>query len=237
MRSSERHQLKQDQFAAATTETLDWAVEHRNTLVIGGSILVVVLLLLIGGFYYQQNREQKASVLLGEALQLYDAPIVPAGTPATPGVTTFNSVSDRAKAASNKLVEVSDKYGRTDSGSMSTYFLGLCAEDMNDNVKAEEYFKKASDSGNKDLAALAKSALASLYHDTGRDQLAIDTYKQLIDKPTNTVPKPSAQLALADLYAAKDPAQARKLYEDVQKENADNPIGQLAMSKLQGLKQ
>jgi tetratricopeptide (TPR) repeat protein len=236
LRSSERHQLKQDQFAAATTETLDWAVEHRNTLIIGSGILVVVLLLLIGGFYYQQNREQKASLLLGEALQLYQAPIVPAGTPAAPGVTTFNSVSDRAKAASNKLVEVVDKYGRTDSGSMSTYFLGLCAQDMNDNVKAEEYFKKAADSGNNDLAALAKSALASLYHDTGRDQLAIDTYKQLIEKPTNTVPKPSAQLALAELYAPKDPAQARKLYEDVQKENANSPIGQLAASKIQALK-
>lgn len=217
-------------------EKLDWAVEHRKTLIIGGSILIVVLLLLIGGFYYQQNREQKASVLLGEALQLYQAPIVPAGTPATPGVTTFTSVADRAKAASNKLVEVYDKYSHTDSGGMAGYFLGLCAEDMNDNVKAEEYLKKASDSGNKDLAALAKNALASLYHDTSRDQMAIDLYKQLIEKPTNTVPKPSAQIALADLYASKDPAQARKLYEDVQKENADNAIGQLAATKLQSLK-
>lgn len=236
MRSSERHQLKQDQFAAATMERLDWAVEHRKTLIVASTILLVALLLLIGGFYYQQSREQKASTLLGEALQLYQTPVVPPGTPATPGMTTFTSASDRAKAASNKLVEVSEKYGRTDSGNMATYFLGLCAEDMSDNTKAEAYFKKASDSGNKDLSALAKSALASLYHDTNRDQQAIDIYKQLIEKPTNTVPKSTAQLALADLYAAKDQAQARKLYEEVQKENADNPISQLAASKLGALK-
>jgi len=217
-------------------DKLSWAVEHRNPVILGGGILVIVLLLLIGGFYYQQSREQKASVLLGDALQTYSSPIVPAGTPATPGQPSFTSVSDRAKAASNKFIEVADKYGHTDSGSMASYFLGLCAEDMNDNGKAEEYFRKVSDSGNKDLAALAKSALASLYHDTNRDQLAIDIYKQLIEKPTNTVPKPSAQIALAELYAAKDPSQAKKIYEEVQKDNSDNAIGQLASTKLQTLK-
>lgn len=236
MRSSERHHLKEDQFAAATMDKLSWAVEHRNPMLVGGAIIVVVLLVLIGGFYYQQNREQHSSILLGEALQTYSAPIRPAGSPEVPGQPSFTSVPDRAKAASNKLVEISEKYGRTDSGAMANYFLGLCAEDMNDNAKAEEYLKKVSGSGNKDLAALAKNALASLYHDTGRDQLAIDLYKQLIEKPTNTVPKPSAQIALADLYAAKDPLQARKLYEEVQKDNADNLVGQVVGSKLQGLK-
>ena len=236
MRSSERHHLKEDQFAAATMDKLSWAVEHRNPLFVSSGIVVVVLLVLIGGFYYQQNREQQSSVLLGEALQLYSAPIRPAGSPEIPGQQSFTSALDRAKAASNKLVEISEKYGHTDSGSMANYFLGLCAEDMNDNAKAEDYFKKVSDSGNKDLAALAKNALASLYHDTGRDQLAIDLYKQLIEKPTNTVPKPSAQIALADLYEAKDPLQARKIYEEVQKDNADNMAGRIAGSKLQPTK-
>jgi tetratricopeptide (TPR) repeat protein len=236
LRSSERHHLKEDQFATATMDKLSWAVDNRNLLLIGGGILVVVLLLLIGGFYYQQNREQRASALLGQALQLYSSPILPAGSPEVPGQTTFSSVAERARAASNKLVEVSQKYGHTDSGSMANYFLGLCSEDLNENGKAEEYFKKVSDSGSKDLSALAKNALASLYHDTGRDQLAIDLYKQLIEKPANTVPKSSAQIALADIYAAKDPLQARKLYEEVQKDNADNLVGQVATSKLQALK-
>lgn len=236
MRSSERHHLKEDQFAAATMDKLSWAVEHRNPMLVAGAILVVVLLALISGFYYQQSRVQRASVLLGEALQLYSAPIRPAGSPEIPGQPTFTSIADRAKASSDKFVAVSENYGRTDSGVMANYFLGLAAEDMNDNAKAEEYLKKVSESGNKDVAALAKSALASLYHDTNRDQLAIDLYKQLIEKPTNTVPKSSAQIALADLYAAKDPMQARKLYEEVQKDNADNPAGQVAASKLQALK-
>jgi tetratricopeptide (TPR) repeat protein len=236
LRSSERHQLKQDQFAAATMDKLSWAVENRKSLLITIGALALLAILLIGGFYYQQRREQQASVLLGSALQLYSAPIRPAGSPEIPGQTSFTSVSDRAKAASNKLIEVSDKYGRTDAGTMANYFLGLAAQEMNDNRKAEEYLKKVAGSGNKDLAALAKNALASLYHDTTRDQQAIDLYKQLIDKPTNTVPKSSSQMALADIYSAKDPAQARKILEEVQKENADNMIGNIAQGKLASLK-
>jgi len=218
-------------------DKVSWAVEHRNPLLVVGGILVVIAAVVIGAFYYQKSREQAASAMLGDALKLYSAPIRPAGTPETPEQPSFLSAEERARAASGKFLEVSQKYGSTDSGAMANYFLGLCAEDMNDNGKAEEYLKKVSDSGNRDLAALSKSALASLYHDTNRDQLAIDLYKQLIDKPTNTVPKASAQMALAEIYAPKDPLQARKLYEEVQKDNATNQIGNLAQAKLQELKQ
>jgi tetratricopeptide (TPR) repeat protein len=236
LRSSERHQLKQDQFAVATTETLDWAAEHRNALLYGGIVVVVVLLLLIGGFYYQSNRQQKASALLAEALKQYTAPIVPAGTALPPGQPAFNSAVDRAKAASNKFVEVSQKYNHTDSATMANYFLGLCAQDMGDNAKAEQYLKDVADSGNKDIASLAKSALATLYHDTGRDPQAMEIYKQLIEKPTNTVPKSTAQLALADLYAMTDATQARRLYEEVRKDNADNEVGNIANTRMSALK-
>jgi len=222
LRSAERHQLKQDQFAVKTQETIDWASAHQNALLYGTIIVIVVGALLVGGFYYQQSREQAASTLLGDALQQFSAPIVPAGTPPTPGFPSFNSAADRAKAASGKFTEVSDKYSHTDAGNLAKYFLGLCAEDTKDNAKAEQYLKEASGSGNKDTAALAKSALASLYHNTNRDQEAINLYKELIDKPTNTVTKSSAQMSLAQLYEAKNPAEAKKLYLDIVKDK-DNP--------------
>ncbi|HET9698785.1 MAG TPA: tetratricopeptide repeat protein [Terriglobales bacterium] len=236
MRSSERHQLKENQFATATQEILTSASEHRTGLLYGGTALVVVLLLVFGGTFYLQNREQKASVLFGQGMQVYNAPVVAEGTPTPPGVTTFTSAEDRAKAASNKFVEVVNKYGRTDSGLMAKYFLGICAEDMKDNSKAEQYLKDVSDSRNKEVASLAKSALASLYHATGRDQQAMDIYKALIEKPTNTVPKASAQMALAEIYAEKDKTQAKILYEQIGKENPDSPITNIVNTRMAELK-
>jgi len=237
LRSSERHQLKQDQFAAKTQETLDWASQHQNALAYWTIALVVIAALGIGAFYYQQKREQAASALLGQGLEQYSAPIVAAGTPATPGMPSFVSASDRAKAASDKFVEVSQKYTHTDAGTLAKYFLGLAAEDMNDNAKAEAYLKDVTGSGNKDTAGLAKAALAALYHDQGRDQDAINLYKELIDKPTNTISKPMAQMRLAEIYEAKDPVQAKKIYTEIagDKDNAEQVIN-IANSRMAALK-
>jgi tetratricopeptide (TPR) repeat protein len=237
LRSSERHQLKQDQFAVKTQETLDWAAEHRNPLTYGLIAIALVLAIGAGAFYYQQNREQKASAMLGDALLVFNAPLRQAGTPETPGVPSFLSAAERARAASEKLLPVTQKYSHTDAATLANYFLGLSAEDMNDNAKAEQFLKVAADSGNKDTSALAKSALAALYHGTGRDQDAINLYQQLIAKPTNTISKASAQMSLAGLYETKNPTEARKLYEEVikDKDNAAQVVS-LANTKIAALK-
>jgi len=70
--------------------------------------------------------------------------------------------------------------------------------------------KKVAGGWDSDLGALAKFALAQLYHDTGRDPQAIDLYKKLSDKPTATVPAGLAQLQLADLYQLEGKADDAK---------------------------
>ena len=237
MRSSERHQLKQDQFAAKTAETLDWASAHQNVLVIATIVVAVIAALAIGAFYYQQSREQAASALLSQGLDLYTTPLVPAGTPPTPGVPTFTNVIDRAKAATPRFIEVSQKYTHTDAGTLAKYFLGLCSKDINDNAKAEQYLKDVAGSGNKDIASLSKEALAALYHEEGRDEDAIKLYKELIDKPTNTVSKVTAQMDLAGLYATKDPSAAKKIYSEIaQDKNNAEPVVALANTRMAALK-
>ena len=237
MRSSERHQLKQDQFAAKTQETIDWASAHQNSLTYFTIIVVILAAIGIGGFYYQQNREQAASALLSQGLDQFNAPLVPAGTPPVAGEPMFTSASDRAKAASNVFIEISQKYPHTDAGTLAKYFLGLASQDMNDNAKAEQYLKDVAGSGNKDTAALAKQALAGLYHSQGRDQDAIALYNELINKPTNTVSKATAQMDLAQLYEVKDPAQAKKIYADIakDKDNSEQVIS-IANTKMAALK-
>jgi hypothetical protein len=238
LRSAERHQLKQDQFQARTQETLDWASAHQKSLAYWVGAVAIIVALAAGAFYYQQRREQAASALLSQGMEQFSAPLRPAGTPALPGEVSFASASERAKAASDKFVQVTDKYGHTDAATLAKYFLGLSAEEMKDNPKAEQYLKDVSGSGNKDAAGLAKAALAALYHDEGRDSDAINLYQELINKPTNTVSKATAQMRLAEIYETKDPAQAKKIYADIAKDK-DNPeqvIG-LANSRMGAVKQ
>ena len=80
-------------------------------------------------------------------------------------------------------------------------------------------------------------ALGSVYRGQGKNQDAVNLYKQLVDKPTRAVSKPSAEVALADAYqAAGNNVEARKVYEQLKKESPSGPAAQIANEKLQALK-
>ena len=98
---------------------------------------------------------------------------------------------------------------------------------MSDNAAAERNFKQVTSAGNREVAAVAKSALASLYGQTNRMKEAVALYQELINKPTASVSKVTAQLQLAELYQnSNQPLDAKRIYEQIKKENpgskADN---------------
>jgi lipopolysaccharide biosynthesis regulator YciM len=85
------------------------------------------------------------------------------------------------------------------------------------------------------LANLAKLALAGLYHQTARDTQATDLYNELIAKPSVTVSASTAQLDLADLYAAAGKQdQARALWAKVKDADKEGAAGSIAAQKLAG---
>lgn len=230
MRADVRHQLKQDRFREATIEQVHWAVEHRNTLLLWGGIAVVAVALMFGLWAYNNHRDELASIELNKAVRTYETPISPV---ATPGFPSFPTVAERAKKAHEQFQAIADNYRHTKSGEVALYFAGLTATEMGDTTTAERELKQTAEGGSNDLAALAKMALATLYRNTKRDTQAIEVYKQIVDKPAATVAKQSAQFELADVYAKKNqPQEARRIYEQIQKENPNSEFSGLAASKL-----
>ena len=103
----------------------------------------------------------------------------------------------------------------------------------NQNGPAETELKTAAGSWNRNLANLAKLALAGLYRKTSRDSDAIAIYNQLATKPSDTVSTSVAQLNLADLYAASGKQQeARALWAKVKDADKDGAAGAIAAQKL-----
>ena len=237
MRSYTRHQLKQDSFRTSTTETLSWAAENRSKLVTIGVIAVVIVAAAIGGWAYVDYRDQQAQTQLSHAIEQYNAPIRPADTPATPDMASFASAQERAKATNAEFVSIANKYSFTQSGRLARYFAGITFHDMGDDAAAEKSLKDVAGSRYKEVASLAKLALAGIYHDTKRDTDAIALYKDLADHPTASVGKSTAQFMLASLYQESgQPDQARALYQQMQKESPAGPVAQLAGQKLQAMK-
>ena len=237
MRSYTRHQLKQDSFRTSTTETISWVVEHRSKLVVAGIVVAVIAAAAIGGWFYVDYRDQQAQSQLSQAIEKYNAPVREAGTPAVPGELSFGSAQERAKATNAEFVRIADQYSFTQSGRMARYFAGITFHEMGDNAAAEKALKDVAGSRYKEIASLAKLALAGIYHDTQRDPEAIALYKDLADHPTASVGKTTAQFMLASLYQESgQPDQARALYQQMQKESPASPIAQIATQKLQAMK-
>lgn len=221
----------------AAERTADWSAEHRSTLIIGTSVVLLVLGLGIGGWYYLGMQNEKASFDLSQAVRTLNTPLRQAGAPEQPDFPTFSSVKERNEAAQKQFHAIVDKYPHTRTADMAHYFLGVTATNLGDNAAAERNFKQVISSGNREVTSVAKSALASLYSQTNRPKDAIALYQELINKPTTSVGKVSAQLQLAEVYQnSNQPLDAKKLYEQVKKDNPQSEAGQLASQKLAELK-
>jgi predicted negative regulator of RcsB-dependent stress response len=241
VRAQTRHQLKEDRFSKVTIhaaeETLHWSAEHRPTVMIAAVVLVVVIGAAFGVWYHFNQQEQAASMELNQGIRTFDTPIRPAGMPAQPDFPTFTSEKERAAAAQKEFQAITDKYPHTHSADFARYFLALTSADLGDDAAAERDLKAVADLHDKDLASLAKFALASVYRRNNRDKDAIDIYNQLIASPTKSVGKVMAQLQLAATYeSANLPLEARRVYEQIQKENPGTQAAQMASAKLQSPK-
>jgi tetratricopeptide (TPR) repeat protein len=231
-----RHALKQDKFVTATTSGLEWLGEHRSLVVAWSVGVVLVIALAVIGIVTYERRDAAADQLLGQAMDIYETPLTQPNQPAEPGVKTYATAADRAKAAYPLFRQTADQYGWLGAGEMARYLAGVTELDMGQQPAAESDLEKATHAGNRNLAALAKVALANLYEQTGRNSQAVSLFQDVIQHPTTTVPKPAAQLQLAQLYETTQPAEARRLYAEIKDQNKDTDAAQIATQKLSGLK-
>ena len=241
MRAETRHQLKQDAFSRVTIgaaeKTAHWSVEHRNTLAIAAIAVVVIAAAAVGGWYYLGMQDEKASFDMSQAVRTLQAQLRPAGTPAQPDFPSFTSAKERSEAAKKQFQAIVDKYPHTHTADMARYFLGVTSADAGDNAAAENSFKAVASTGNKELASVAKLALAALYGNTSRTKDAVALYQGLMNQPTASVSKVTAELQLAELYqTSNQPLDAKRLYEQIKKDNPGPEAVQIATQKLAELK-
>jgi tetratricopeptide (TPR) repeat protein len=225
--------LKQDKFVATTTHGLEWASEHRKSVIVNGSIVLAVIVVVVLSAIIYNSRSESASAAFGAAMQAYQTPLAQPEQPAPAGMKTYTTTVERAKAANALFSDVANKYGMTPAGQNARYFVGLTDIESGQTQAAEDTLKKVAGGWDSNLAGLAKFALAQLYRDSGRDPQAIDLYNELIKKPTTTVPAGLAQLQLADVYQSEGKTDlAKKQLADLKDKDAKGTAGAIAAEKL-----
>ncbi len=229
-----RQELKHDKLIDAAQSSASWIEENLARVITLAVVAVVLLGAAIGGYFYYQNRSEQASAAFGEALITYQAPIRPQNAPADPANESYADQKERTTAANKKFVAVAEKYSMLEGGKNAAYYAGVTFADLGQNASAEQWLTKA-EGGSRDLSNLAKLALASLYHSTGRDPQAISTLNDVIAHPSTTVPAVLGKLQLAGLYeSAGNTAEARKIWAQVKDSDKTGTAGEIASEKLSG---
>ena len=231
-----RHALKQDKFVNVTTSGLEWIGEHRSNVIAWSVGVVLAVAIVVASIVVYQKRDAAANQVLGQAMDIYETPLTQPNQPAEPGLKTYATAAERAKAAYPLFRQTADQYGWLTAGQMARYFAGVTELDMGQASQAEADLEKATHAGNSNLAALAKIALANLYEQTGRNSQAVTLFQDVIAHPTSTVPKAEAQLQLAQLYETTQPQEARRLYAEIKDQDKQSDAAQIATQKLQSLK-
>jgi len=233
VRSEVRHRLKEDRFATTAQDYFSWMREHSVGMVGVVLALTIAIALVLGGMYYMETQEQKASAALGSAMDTLKARVgAPDANPEGPD-ESYASIKERGQAAQKKLEAVAGQYRFTHSGKIARYLIGVAELQQDNNTAAETTFKQVAASGDKELASLAKLALASLYRTSSRNSDAINIYKDLAAHPTHEVSKVAAQFELAGMYETTQPDEARKIYQEIQSSvSQDSPIAQQALMKM-----
>ena len=235
MDTQTRHALKGDKFAQATVSSFSWLSGHRSGVLSWVIAAAAIVIVLGGGLAYWNVRSTAADIALGAAMDIYIAPLAQPGAPPESGV--YPTANERSKAANEKFVAVAKDFGWLPEGSKAHYFAGVTYQELGQTASAETELKSASGSWDRNLANLAKLALANLYHQSARDSQAIEIYTALAAKPSETVSAGVAQLDLADLYAAQGKQdQARALWAKVKDADKDGAAGSIAAQRL-GAKQ
>jgi TolA-binding protein len=219
VKSTERHKLKENEFAHTVARTRDM-VNERPREVATIAIAVTVVALIVGGFFaWKASRDGKATALLASALAVVEAQVV-APPPPAPGSAapvqppgTFRTERERLEASLPLLQRAADAYPDSDAGITARFRLAATLAELGRFAEAEQRYQEV----------VQKAGAKSIYHHTarlgvgeaqlaqGKGDAAATTFKDLSTDTTSTLPVDGIlmQLGRASLVAGKKDDAAR----------------------------
>lgn len=227
-----RKELKKDEIRETLAHGAEAVLSHQATTFYILIAAILVALAVFGWKTYSEGQSAKGTAAFDAAMKSFSSPVRVAGQAIEPGQLSFADDASKYNDAAQKFSEAAAKYPRTRPGQLAKYYAALSYEKLNKNDDARKDLQQLVDNGDFDFASMARFELAQLDDRTGQSDAAAKLYQQLLDKPSILVPKPVVLLAFAQHYAAKNPSEATKLYNQVKSEYPDTPVAEQADQEL-----
>lgn len=207
MKSTERHKLKEDEFARSLAAARNVVTTRRDDItkiVIG---IVAIIVIVAGYSLWRQSRNAKAEGALATGLAVFEAPVMAPAAPAPgspvpvqqPG--TFQTERAKLEAALPKLMEAADQYPNTQAGIAARYYAASALASLGRFAEAEQRYQEVVDKGGSGIyGRTAKLGLADAQAAQGKYDNAINIYRELSTDTKAEIPADGVLMALGRTY-------------------------------------
>jgi tetratricopeptide (TPR) repeat protein len=234
-----KRQIKQDELVSSFEQMESWTRTHAGELKASVAGAVVLALALGGLFYFRSTRAAAASQAFVEALEAYDA--VAQSTPEPGSAAQPLARQEQLKKALAAFEGVSERYKSLPVGLRAGYLAAACRLELGQLDAAEgglrELASRKEGASGPIEPALARLALAGVSRSKGALDEAVKLYRQLLEDPSQALPKDYLLVALAGtLEQAGQLKEAAAAYRRVVDEYPESPFAGDARSRADYLK-
>jgi TolA-binding protein len=219
MKEHERHQLKQNEFAATAARVMAAIQANRDRALLVG-IAVVVLAAVAGGYFYWRARvNNRASGELAIAMAIRRAPVTPAPTlpTSTQQSGTFPSEAARHEAALQQFQKTAAEYPNTAAGLTARYHVAVELLSLGRHAEAQTAFQEVANAAGASIyATSARLGVAEALALSGKHDEAIARLTDLAADRDGPLPVDAILMQLARVSAkAGKTEDARAAYKRV----------------------
>jgi TolA-binding protein len=236
MKTKERHHLKANEFVSTTARVVETVTEHRDRIMMGAIVLAVVLIAGGGYWYWRHSTAQQAGSLLGIAMAMEQAPIVPA--PSLPGSTqnpgTFPTEQARLEATLAAFQKVAESYASMQEGLTAQYHVGVTLLTMGRYDEADRAFQTTADrAGSSVYGPMARMGRAEVLLRQAKYDAAIKAFSDLSGERDGLLPIDGVLMQLARAYMKAGKIQdARATFKRVVDEFPQSPFASDARQQM-----
>lgn len=233
-----KHEIREDAFRQVVGEGYDYVRGHgRNlTLAIGGVALAIVAV--VGWRTWHDRREAAATELLGQAIKVYDAPVVPIGAkPNDPEEPSFASEASRTARAKELFERLERDYRGSGGAAVGQVYVGRIRFQEKDAAGARKAWEGFLDDYPRHLlAAAVRVSLLDLDRHEGKGEQVVERLRADLEKDDKPLPEDVMLYQLATTLEQLGRRQeAHDAFQRIADEYPDSPWASKAMTKAREL--
>ena len=238
MKRTERHHLKENEFAEWLLRTREWFEANRNVVIYGSLAIVVVAIGVVATVIVRQNTASAASRMLAEAMTVAEAPVMPpvtaeTGKPPVQAPGTYASDKARLEAALPKLLAVADAYPKLEAGVMARYRAAAALVAIGRTADGIERYREVVATSKGVYQVMSKLGMADAQLTAGQYEPALASLKEMAQLTTDEIPVDGVLMQLARGYRlAGRHDEARKTFRRVADEFPQSPYAQIARREM-----